>query len=480
MTSGGLVYDDVYGVYDGGYAVMEKGSTADVVKSDGTVVRHTVEGQGTWFDVIPWYLSKGFVMTTSSGLNGVMSTSGEEIVKPLYQSVDVSNSASFIFATEMSNGEGFIVLFDAEGNLLDRQSCGTVGDPKDFGAYWRADDSAISVYKGGRPSLYFAVENGKLVRLEADASGNMMRGTACDGTEFSVIMNYPNRTIKITANGQTKTLNDVFGYEIVGELILVQDTSYQYVAYRYDGSIAQGFGPFSSSSHLAALRNGSAENGFAERYLLVDSASNAETKLLASDGSTIKTVAKGVVGGYGLGSYGLSGADGGSNTPFVYVTDIANGYERLLINFDGDVVLRYSSDKYVSLLGEDKLVVRSDTDAVAVYRIIGGLNLAEISAGNVTLAEDQTGTWNSVYNPSADAFWAKDSAGKWGLVREGGEVIVPFEYSGYYDCGLCDTSLVLVKRGGKWFFFDTAEAPSKPQVSFSDVSDATPHADDVR
>ena len=37
-----------------------------------------------------------------------------------------------------------------------------------------------------------------------------------------------------------------------------------------------------------------------------------------------------------------------------------------------------------------------------------------------------------------------------------------------------------MKRGGKWFFFDTAEAPSKPQVSFSDVSDATPHADDVR
>lgn len=70
--------------------------------------------------------------------------------------------------------------------------------------------------------------------------------------------------------------------------------------------------------------------------------------------------------------------------------------------------------------------------------------------------------FNSVKHGNADIWWAKDKNGKWGAVNSSGEVRVPFKYAGYYDAVGTDSNYALVKlpSNGKWVFIDlTAELP---------------------
>lgn len=51
--------------------------------------------------------------------------------------------------------------------------------------------------------------------------------------------------------------------------------------------------------------------------------------------------------------------------------------------------------------------------------------------------------------------YAADASGKYGAVDEAGNVLIPFEYDAYYDCGDHD-SLILLKKASGWEFFDTS------------------------
>lgn len=89
----------------------------------------------------------------------------------------------------------------------------------------------------------------------------------------------------------------------------------------------------------------------------------------------------------------------------------------------------------------------------------------------------------SPYHSSCDAWWAQDDNGKWGLIKTDGTVIVPFEYDAYEDLDFENENLVLVKKDGLWWFFDTSEKTeqgSEETVKFADVGNSTPHADDIR
>ena len=82
--------------------------------------------------------------------------------------------------------------------------------------------------------------------------------------------------------------------------------------------------------------------------------------------------------------------------------------------------------------------------------------LKPLTIGAYTVAAVKSATYrmkNSPYNSSVEAWWAQNSQGRWGLVKENGTVIVPFKYSDYCDLDLSD-SLVLVKSAGKWWFYD--------------------------
>lgn len=66
--------------------------------------------------------------------------------------------------------------------------------------------------------------------------------------------------------------------------------------------------------------------------------------------------------------------------------------------------------------------------------------------------------FNCVKHGNADIWWAKDKNGKWGAVNSSGEVRVPFKYEGFYDAVGTNTNYALVKEAGKWKFIDlTAE-----------------------
>lgn len=82
--------------------------------------------------------------------------------------------------------------------------------------------------------------------------------------------------------------------------------------------------------------------------------------------------------------------------------------------------------------------------------------LKPLTIGAYSVATVQSATCrtkNSPYNSSVKAWWAQNSQGRWGLVKENGTVIVTFKYSDYCDLDLSD-SLVLVKSAGKWWFYD--------------------------
>lgn len=103
------------------------------------------------------------------------------------------------------------------------------------------------------------------------------------------------------------------------------------------------------------------------------------------------------------------------------------------------------------------------TTSAATARVYDPQNgLEPLTIGAHTVAAMKSATYrtnNSPYNSSANAWWAQDSQGRWGMVKENGTVIVPFKYSDYCDLNLSD-STVLVNSGGKWWFYDITETSS--------------------
>ena len=95
---------------------------------------------------------------------------------------------------------------------------------------------------------------------------------------------------------------------------------------------------------------------------------------------------------------------------------------------------------------------------------------------------------NKVCREAEGFYYAHDAQGNYGIVDEQGEVILPFEYEGYFDAGDPDATCILLKKDGAWGFYtiDSIKGgdPEAPDDSaFSDVvaegDGATPHADDV-
>lgn len=63
---------------------------------------------------------------------------------------------------------------------------------------------------------------------------------------------------------------------------------------------------------------------------------------------------------------------------------------------------------------------------------------------------------NKVQRGDRDFYYVANSFGKWGAINSAGDVLVPFEYDGYYDMGRTDTNYTLLKKGDAWEFYDTS------------------------
>ena len=74
----------------------------------------------------------------------------------------------------------------------------------------------------------------------------------------------------------------------------------------------------------------------------------------------------------------------------------------------------------------------SSASVASVYDPQNGLKPLTIGAYSVATMKSATyRTNNSPYNSSAKAWWAQDSQGNWGMVKDNGTVIIPFKYSDY-------------------------------------------------
>lgn len=117
----------------------------------------------------------------------------------------------------------------------------------------------------------------------------------------------------------------------------------------------------------------------------------------------------------------------------------------------------------------------SSASVASVYDPQNGLKPLTIGTYSVaTMKSAMYRTNNSPYNSSAKAWWAQDSQGNWGMVKDNGTVVVPFKYSDYCDLDLSD-SKVLVKSSGKWHFYDIAETSNpNPDPTPGPSPDPTP------
>lgn len=114
-------------------------------------------------------------------------------------------------------------------------------------------------------------------------------------------------------------------------------------------------------------------------------------------------------------------------------------------------------------------------------RFMIGTNAVSVCMQNVESSRSYISP-GSLYHSSCAAWWAKDNNGKWGLIKTDGTVIVPFEYDAYEDLDFENENLVLVKKDGLWWFFDTSEKTeqgSEGNIKFADVDSSTPHSEDI-
>lgn len=144
-----------------------------------------------------------------------------------------------------------------------------------------------------------------------------------------------------------------------------------------------------------------------------------------------------------------------------------------------------SSDSLTPITVNDKTYfianpIDTETSA-AIARVYDPQNgLEPLTIGTYSVATMKNATYrvsNSPYNSSARAWWAQDSRGYWGLLKDDGTIIVPFKYSDYCDLNLSD-SKVLVNSSCKWWFYDITETSNpNPDPTPDPTPDPNPNPD---
>ena len=237
-------------------------------------------------------------------------------------------------------------------------------------------------------------------------------------------------------------------------------------------------------------------------------------------GDYVSTVAEDAISLYDIAGTLKLKVDNTTGTPFEYYNDYAAEWDHgvtVVINtptkndqgevgshatyyyYDNDLNLLRTgatlidSGKYdkKTLPDGTELYVFDDDDGKSYYPVLDS-SLKQVSFGGYDLAvpKHDTALIDHAYRSicvrvgDRDAYYARNAEGKFGIVTSKGEVLLPFEYDSIADyANDLRSSLICVKQGDSWYFVDTdklsVRAP-EPQITFTDVTDATPHAGDIR
>lgn len=347
---------------------------------------------------------------------------------------------------------------------------------------------------------YYTIDGDKLKEInDPESAKTTVQGKNHKGESFAVTTSAATKLASITYNGTTTTLPSTYSeVNVQGDYIFTtEDKTLIKECFDYRGTKVTLF-----KSYRSVVAFPGAQKYLCHIYEPVNSRYVHRFFVLSYEGKQIASVSSNDVTGDSIEEANLTTcgkyAQLNYNDGFTWYSALINESGKVLVtgleNFtlvDGYIIatedaeteyartFAYDADS-LNLIGSveasDSLTpitvnkktyfVANPVDATTsaatarVYDPQNGLEPLTIGAHTVAAMKSATyRTNNSPYNSSANAWWAQDSQGRWGMVKENGTVIVPFKYSDYCDLNLSD-STVLVNSGGKWWFYDITETSS--------------------
>ena len=347
---------------------------------------------------------------------------------------------------------------------------------------------------------YYTIDGDKLKEInDPESAKTTVQGKNHNGESFVVTTSAATKLASITYNGTTATLPSTYSeVNVQGDYIFTtEDKTLIKECFDYRGTKVTLF-----KSYRSVVAFPGAQKYLCHIYEPVNSRYVHRFFVLSYEGKQIASVSSNDVTGDSIEEANLTTcgkyAQLNYNDGFTWYSALINESGKVLVtgleNFtlvDGYIIatedaeteyartFAYDADS-LNLIGSveasDSLTpitvnkktyfVANPVDATTsaatarVYDPQNGLEPLTIGAHTVAAMKSATyRTNNSPYNSSANAWWAQDSQGRWGMVKENGTVIVPFKYSDYCDLNLSD-STVLVNSCGKWWFYDITETSS--------------------
>ena len=562
----GLVYDSVYGV-NGDYALMAKAvegsdgaemAQVDIVRSDGEVTMSSTLDAN---DLQYWIETASFSWTdhacvsvcdAETQLMGIVNPEGELQIPCKYDSIAPDGDKEYLIAygRDESLGNVFADIYDRNVRLVFSVTIDNPNDYEEIQVTWQGNLYELRVFSSDSGPYS---DNSESCYFEKGANGFQLisEGDGVYGSNGQIILQ-DNRVL--WRNGADPSIvyeGSIVGIDANYQDILVIATDIEGEGYSAKGTFRVFDIAGDSAIDLGTYSASYPYTGSAAMSSLVERVSDSsyifnlnETDMLISSDGTGLLEAPDL---YAAGGYVISvDEEEGS-------TDVFNGLTGTLAkHFDESIYLHEfipgrvyrayvdgESRLYDSRLNEMTCdledpgytyAFRQLPDGEMAYVVAEWLegtgstryhvvdaSLRHIQIGKYTLAMptsvSEYAQWSSFQRGSSDVFYAVDDEGNYGAVDSSGGIVIPFEYEDYFDMGKDSTDLVLLKKDGKWFFYDTDASsepgePSEPSdpadpsdpsdpsdpddpidpddpsdpadpVTFSDVDESTYHADDI-
>ena len=567
-VSGPLVYDSVYGVFNG-CAVMAKrvgettdkfGQTQPVVQQDlvnasGEVVfssTYAKDAEGMFikestpgYQLVPHAVFNGCAEILSVGASddvlsyGLIALDGTVLVEPKYEDVAAAEDGSYLCASYTGRQGPVVEVYRLPAvELLQRVSvedCARAAlafekSPVTGEELLRVD--CYDVQENGSSSLtgarYYRLGPLGAEPVSADeVPDGFAHGVTDEGEAFKAAVDEKDGVLRIVSpEGERAVAGGFCSCTVQGGYVVARTgglgdegtvrvfapdaTELSFLAGCYNATLLTGTDRF-------AAEKGAPYISSSRQCVIIDSAGRAIANIPLSTGAIVNVVGSYVFvnDGEALCAYDADGAvaqrigvDAG-DVPYLYTWDhgyvvetrrkAGEGYARTCRYFDRQMNPLRSDG---CLLEAGRCDGNALPDGAALYVFDAGDDgwcqvvderLQPVSVGGYQLAVARVDTSlvcgagsavGAARHGTADAFSARDENGMFGMVSSAGEVVLPFAYEALCDFGSgAEGPYVLAEKDQAWRMVDLAAkgaGGSSAGAAFTDVSDATPHAEDIR
>ena len=432
---------------------------------------------------------------------GLMDLDGKMVVQPVYLRFLFADEAkSYVVGASMEGGPHLDLISLPTGNVVDTV---TFDEGVELGWYSLYSEAGgyieVSPTSGGEEA-YYTVAGNQLQEVSPDNTWRQVaNGVSSTGVPFEVVCD--GETLTVTSSAGTVTVTGTYYNPIVEGDYVIADQGGSTFVMSFTGEQLPGLSgympvnAFADGQHFLCRANG--------EYVITDKSGAVTANLPASMSQTTPRVAGDYVYATVDGTLEIVDAAGKQVTqlenmdgsPIVGEASVSTWSAGYLVgtNNQGQSEQRYFDENFTLLRSNGR--VSSDSvgtlpDGSELYTFSTGFDAAFSEVVDARLQQVELGGYGLAI-PSGgyctprrgddDAFYARNDAGKYGLVSAEGTVLLPFEYDSVADSGSADSPYFMVKKDGAWYFMNMdATEPYAPQIEFTDVMDATPHAGDIR